>query len=171
MEKAVSGHGVFIYDAPATIARYGSTALVAAALRECDMQHAWVRLHGASQPESHSPTLSLITALKQEGIGVAGWGWCQGEHVSVEVELALTTLSEFGLQDYIADALLKAIGEDRCKLWRDGHCEKFNDVSVPEGVLFFLFPNSNIADLTPDNALEKINVKALRMFEALKTAQ
>ena len=68
-------------------------------------------------------------------------------------------------------ALLKAIGEDRCKLWCDGHCEKFRDVSVPGGVLFFLFPNSKLADLTPDNALEKIKVEALRRFEALKTAQ
>ena len=68
-------------------------------------------------------------------------------------------------------ALLKAIGEDRCKLWHDGHCEEFRDVSVPGGVLVFLFPNSNIPDLTPANALEKINAEALRRFEALKTAQ
>jgi hypothetical protein len=45
----------------------------------------------------------LISALKNEGIAVAGWGWCQGEHISVEVELALTTLSEFGLEHYVAD--------------------------------------------------------------------
>lgn len=103
MEQSVSGHGVFIYDATATVARYGSTALVAAALRQCDMQHAWVRLHGATQPVAASPTRSLITALQNEGIGVAGWGWCPGDNIEVEVELVLTTLNEFGLDHYVAD--------------------------------------------------------------------
>lgn len=103
MEKAVSGHGVFIYNAAATIARYGSAALVATALKECDMQHAWVRIHGAAKPEPVSPTVNLIAALKQAGIGVAGWGWCQGDNVGVEAELALTTLNEFGLEHYVAD--------------------------------------------------------------------
>ena len=59
MEKAVSGHGVFIYDAAATIARYGSAAMVATALKECDMQHAWaVRLVLLVQS---SPTLRYNT--------------------------------------------------------------------------------------------------------------
>ena len=103
MEKSVSGHGVFIYDATATIARYGSTALVAAALKQCDMQHAWVRLHGGTQPVASSPTRNLIAALQQEGIGVSGWGWCPGDNINVEVELVLTTLNEFGLKHYVAD--------------------------------------------------------------------
>ena len=47
-------------------------------------------------------------------------------------------------------ALLKAIGEDRCLQWSDGHCERVHDVSVQGGVLFFLFPNSAIPDLTPE---------------------
>ena len=105
MAKAISGHGVFIYDAAATIARYGSASMVATAIKECDMQHAWVRIHGASRPEPVTPTVSLITALKQAEIGVAGWGWCQGHDVESEAELALTTLNEFGLQDYVADSL------------------------------------------------------------------
>jgi hypothetical protein len=103
MEKAVSGHGVFIYDAEATTRRYGSPALVAAALRECDMQHAWVRIHGATQTHTATHTRPLIDALRNNGIAVAGWGWCQGDQISVEVELALTSLSEFGLDHYVAD--------------------------------------------------------------------
>lgn len=67
-------------------------------------------------------------------------------------------------------ALLKAIGEDRCLLWRDGHCERFHDVSVAGKVLFFLFPNSKLPDFTPENALEKVNAAALRRFEELKSA-
>ena len=47
-------------------------------------------------------------------------------------------------------ALLKAIGEDRCLQWSDGHSERVHDVSVQGGVLFFLFPNSAIPDLTPE---------------------
>jgi hypothetical protein len=103
MEQAVSGHGVFIYDAAATIARYGSAALVATAVKECQMQHAWVRIHGSTKPEAVTPTVNLIAALKQANIGVAGWGWCQGDTVDVEAELALTTLNEFGLDHYVAD--------------------------------------------------------------------
>lgn len=103
MIKAVSGHGTFIYDAVATIERYGSPALVAAALKECDMQHAWVRVHGATGVHASYPTLPLVEELRKQGIAVAGWGWCQGESVSVEVELALTALSQFGLEHYVAD--------------------------------------------------------------------
>jgi hypothetical protein len=103
MEKAVSGHGVFIYNAEATVRRYGSPALVAAALKECDMQHAWVRTHGATKAHTSMHTRPLIDALRNNGIAVAGWGWCQGDQISVEVELALTSLSEFELDHYVAD--------------------------------------------------------------------
>ena len=103
MEKAVTGHGAFIYDAEATIKRYGSPALVAQALKECDMQHAWVRVHGAKGTHPPTPTEPLIDALKNNGIAVAGWGWCQGDNVSVDVENALTGLQEFKLEHYIAD--------------------------------------------------------------------
>jgi hypothetical protein len=103
MEKAVSGHGIFIYDAAATIARYGSAAMVATAVKELDMQHAWVRLHSATTPEPATQTANLIAALKQAEIGVAGWGWCQGDNIDFEVELVLTTLNEFGLEHYVAD--------------------------------------------------------------------
>lgn len=103
MEKSVSGHGTFIYDARATIERYGSAALVAAALKDCDMQHAWVRIHGATKIHDSNPTLPLINALRNEGIAVAGWGWCQGDHISTEVELAVSALREFGLEHYVAD--------------------------------------------------------------------
>lgn len=103
MEQAVSGHGAFIYNAEATIRRYGSPALVAAALKDCDMQHAWVRIHGAREPHAGTHTRSLIDALKNSGIAVAGWGWCQGDQITVEVELALTSLSQFELDHYVAD--------------------------------------------------------------------
>ena len=60
-------------------------------------------IYGATGPEAVTPTAKLIAALRQAEIGVAGWGWCQGDNVEVEVELALTTLNEFGLEHYVAD--------------------------------------------------------------------
>ena len=103
MNEAVSGHGVFIYNAKATIDRYGSAALVAKALKECGMRHAWVRIHGATETHVSVPTLPLIKTLQDEGISVAGWGWCQGNNIGLEVELALTALVKFQLDDYVAD--------------------------------------------------------------------
>lgn len=66
-------------------------------------------------------------------------------------------------------ALFKAIGEDRCRRWKNGHCESYKDFSVPDKVLFFLFPGSNITGLTPANALAKIRAEALTRFGKLKT--
>jgi Fungal chitosanase of glycosyl hydrolase group 75 len=66
-------------------------------------------------------------------------------------------------------ALLKAIGMDRCRKWDHGHCRSYHDVSVPGEVLFFLFPNSAISTLNPDNALATIRTEALRRFAELKT--
>lgn len=103
MERAVSGHGVFIYDAKQTIARYGSPQLVAQAISDCDMQHAWVRIHGMSQVTAAEPTSSLIKVLKNSGIAVAGWGWCQGAQIEREAEIALAALEKFHLEHYIAD--------------------------------------------------------------------
>lgn len=66
-------------------------------------------------------------------------------------------------------ALFKAIGEDRCqRMGSDGHCERYRDVSIDGGVLFFLFPGSKIAGLTPDNASESIRREALRRFAELQ---
>jgi hypothetical protein len=65
-------------------------------------------------------------------------------------------------------ALFTAFGVDKCLLRKDGHCTKYQDNSIPEGVLFFLFPDSKIEGLTPDNALERVRAEALARFEALK---
>jgi hypothetical protein len=67
-------------------------------------------------------------------------------------------------------ALFKALGEDRCRqVGGDGHCERYHDVSIDGKVLFFLFPGSRIAGLTPDNALDNIRREALRRFAELKS--
>ncbi len=65
-------------------------------------------------------------------------------------------------------ALFAALGESRCRRTLGGHCESYRDVSIPRGVLFFLFPDSKIEGLTPANALGKIRSEALARFERLK---
>jgi hypothetical protein len=66
-------------------------------------------------------------------------------------------------------ALFREIGEDRCRrVGRGGHCERYRDVSIDGKVLFFLFPGSRIAGLTPDTALENIRREALRRFAELQ---
>lgn len=101
--KAMSGHGTFLYEPGETIQQYGSVQQVADAIRELDMQHAWIRIHDRSQIYSLEPTRSLIRALQAGGIHVAGWGWCHGANVSSEAQLAIDAMNRFELEHYIAD--------------------------------------------------------------------
>jgi hypothetical protein len=65
-------------------------------------------------------------------------------------------------------ALFRELGQDRCLTFGQGvHCKKYRDVSIDGGVLFFLFPGSKIAGLTPENGLEKVKQEALRRFAEL----
>ena len=65
-------------------------------------------------------------------------------------------------------ALFRELGQDRCRrVGRGGHCERYRDVSIEGGVLFFLFPGSKIQGLTPENAPGKIRREALRRFAEL----
>ena len=119
--KALSGHGTFIYDANATIGRYGSPEAVASAVKDLDMQHAWVRIHGVREMHAAEPTRSLIGALQSEGIEVAGWGWCQGEDVRRESRLAVSALNRFGLMHYVAD-IEQGVSNAN---WTEDEIEKF----------------------------------------------
>ena len=66
-------------------------------------------------------------------------------------------------------ALFRGLGEDRCRrVGRDGHCLSYRDVSIDGKVIFFLFPDSKIEGLTPDNAPESIRREALRRFAELQ---
>lgn len=68
-----------------------------------------------------------------------------------------------------SNALFKGLGEDRCREWgANGHCRKYKNASIERGVLTFLFPNSRISGLNPENALEKVRAEALAKFERLK---
>ena len=55
--------------------------------------------------------------------------------------------------------------------WKDDTQSHVYDASVDDKVLVFLFPNSNIDNqLTPENAVEKINFAARARFDQLKHA-
>jgi hypothetical protein len=68
-----------------------------------------------------------------------------------------------------SSALFRELGEDRCsKKDSDGHCTIYRDFSIEDEVLFFVFPKSEIKDLNPNNALEKVKNEALKRFQKLK---
>jgi hypothetical protein len=103
--NAFRKHGTFIYEVPATIARYGTTALTIEALKDAQMTHAWVRIHAQSAYPANEKRIiaTFIGELKKAGIAVAGWGWCQGSDPTADAKLAIKELTSFGLSDYIAD--------------------------------------------------------------------
>ena len=102
---AFSKHGTYIYQVPAVIAQYGTTALAIEAMKDAGMTHAWVRIHSqtAYGTAAKKAILDFITALKAQAINVAGWGWCQGSDPTADAKLAVKELSFFGLADYVAD--------------------------------------------------------------------
>ena len=61
-----------------------------------------MRIHGATQPHAATHTRPLIDAVRNKDMAVAGWGWCQGDQIAIEVELALTSLSRFEPDHYVA---------------------------------------------------------------------
>jgi hypothetical protein len=103
VNKSVTKHGTFIYEATATSNDYGSIEATVAALQQAGMTHAWVRIHGIKPVGDPKPTQALIDGLKSAGINVAGWGWCQGADIKAEARLAKAQLTKFGLNDYVAD--------------------------------------------------------------------
>jgi hypothetical protein len=69
-----------------------------------------------------------------------------------------------------SSALFRELGEDRCaRKDSDGHCTRYRDFSIEDKVLFFIFPKSEIKDLNPNNALEKVRNEALKRFQKLKS--
>jgi len=49
-----------------------------------------------------------------------------------------------------------------------GECTRLRDVGLERNVLYFIFPNSKIDGLTPDNAKQRIAVEGERRFKALR---
>ncbi len=98
-------HGSFIYQVQPTINRYGGIDLTVAAMLRMQMSHAWIRIHGtqAYSAAEKQRIRDLTAALRTAGIGVAGWGWCQGSVPLAEANLALRESESLGMTDYVAD--------------------------------------------------------------------
>ena len=78
LPEEFSGHGTYIYQADKTIQKYGSAKDVAKAMIDMDMKYAWVRIHGKDYITPKEPTQSLIDALANNDLKVAGWGLVPG---------------------------------------------------------------------------------------------
>jgi hypothetical protein len=105
LSSAFRKHGTFIYQVAEAIARYGTTPLAIEAMKEAQMTHAWVRIHGQSAYSTADKRTirAFIDALKSAGVAVAGWGWCQGSDPNADARVALKELRSFELTDYVAD--------------------------------------------------------------------
>lgn len=97
-------HGTFIYDIPITIQNYGSMEKMIEAMKKCGMSHAWIRIHGRHHLYGdHKLNKELVSALEENGIAVAAWGWCQGENIDREAKLAIDGTENLNIVDYVAD--------------------------------------------------------------------
>lgn len=121
LTKAFKGHGAFIYNALATVNRYGSVENVAKALMDLGMSHAWVRIHGKLAIHEDAYTRDLIKAFRSAKIAVAGWGWCQGESPAAEAGMAAKALKLYGLKAYVADIEQGVSGAS----WTEGEIDAF----------------------------------------------
>jgi len=106
--KPFSGRGAYVYTLADTIARYGSVSAAVQEMQRCGLAHVWVRIHGRgyvgdSKSGSLAAQKSFIAQIRAAGISVAGWGWCQGENIAAEIDLAKRALQEFGFRHYVAD--------------------------------------------------------------------
>jgi len=105
LSPSLTGHGTFLYDLRETIYHHGgSVRKLVRAMQRCKMNHAWIRVHGRhslfGDPELNR---EVVEALTQAGIAVAAWGWCQGEDIEQEADLAIRGTAELRLKDYVAD--------------------------------------------------------------------
>jgi hypothetical protein len=103
-----SGRGMYVYTVGGLLQTFGTLENSLREMQRCRLNHLWVRIHGRgyvgdARDADENRLKSLIAGARQAGIAVAGWGWCQGEDPAAEARLASAALSEFGLEDYVAD--------------------------------------------------------------------
>lgn len=104
LAEALRGHGCFLYDPEETIAAYGgSPQALADAMKQAHMRHAWVRLHDVTEPMPADLTRSIVQALRQAGVNVAGYGWCHGRDPEWEAHFAAEQMRAYGITHYVAN--------------------------------------------------------------------
>lgn len=98
------GHGVFVFEPAEARKKYGSWQRAAKAVVKMKMSHAWVRGHGKDGPFEVADNLSLVSALRDAGIKVFVWGWCQGgDQLDRDIQHAAEAITTFKADGYVAD--------------------------------------------------------------------
>ena len=98
------GHGVFVYEPGAALKKYGSWDGVAGAIQKMKMTHAWVRGHGKDGLFQVKDNQNLIAALRNVGVRVFIWGWCQGvSNLAKDIKNAADAVAKFAPDGYVAD--------------------------------------------------------------------
>lgn len=97
------GHGAFVHQPDVTVERFGTPAAAADAMREMDMGHAWLRVHGRDGAWRTEANAALADALRAGGIRVGVWGWCDGNDVARDIANVFAAIDVFAPDAYIAD--------------------------------------------------------------------
>ena len=105
---AFSGRGMWVYTLADVLRTFSSIDNAVREMQRCHLNHIWVRIHGRgyigdSRDVNIERMKSFISAAREAGIAVAGWGWCQGADPVAEAALAYRALTTFGVDDYVAD--------------------------------------------------------------------
>ncbi len=107
LHAAFKSHGTFVYNAQGTLERYkdntGAGRGVVKAFNAMGFKSAWVRLFGVLGAVAHAPTLELITALRDGGIEVAGWGYCHGADWETDLSRSIDQCERYGIAAFVAD--------------------------------------------------------------------
>jgi hypothetical protein len=104
MTNELKGHGTFLHDLRDAIERHGSLFQLTQTARKCRLNHIWIRVHGRrDQYGDEVLNREAIKAFQEAGMSVAGWGWCQGERIEYEADLAVAATQKYDLNAYVAD--------------------------------------------------------------------
>ncbi|MEC5323106.1 DUF2272 domain-containing protein [Aurantimonas sp. A3-2-R12] len=96
-------HGAFVYDPDYTINKYGSAKKAAQAISALNMSHAWLRAHNKNGLWKTSANKSLADAMRDVGLSVGIWGWCDGNNPDRDLENLDAAVKSYAPDCYIAD--------------------------------------------------------------------
>lgn len=118
INSAFLGHGVFCYQplevkthfahyplpgGSGTPAPSNGYAGAIAAFKDMGIANVWVRLFGHEGPMPVDDAVPLVAALREAGIGVAGWGYSHGNHWKADLEIADKHSQILGLKAFVTD--------------------------------------------------------------------
>lgn len=139
---------------------------------------------GTDQPETSfrfdAPGRPSVDADKLSYIVLPGGGFAeelglaQGDLAAVVFDgrVAFALVADQGPQCKIGEGsieLHEELGHKVCLARNSqGECTRLRNLGIEKDVLYFVFPNSKINGLTPDNARQRIAEEGSRLFNALR---